>query len=260
MSAAVARLAGGGSSGKLARSYAPSGRLAVGMGSSGKWSTIIGVTLALAAPGAAHAATVTTDKACYKAGEAGTVSVAGFIPGSTVDATVDGQPMVNLLPDGSGVGSAPFTPLAAPDKGEATETLTATGALNTAITAQVTYRVTATEVKMSRRSAKLSAKVTWRLSGFGGGNAYLHVARRNAKGKTVTVRTLKLGALTGPCGALTARTPQLPLARPKPGTTYVLRFNTRRASTAAAFVQRTVRTPSARKTKKKARTRGVSLG
>ena len=96
---------------------------------------------------------------------------------------------------------------------------------------------------MSPGSAKLGAKVTWRLSGFGAGNAYLHVARRNAKGKTVTVRTLKLGALTGPCGALTARTLQLPLARPQPGTTYLLRFNTRSSPTAAALVQRTVRTP-----------------
>ena len=48
-----------------------------------------------------------------------------------------------------------------------------------------------------------SATVTWRLSGLRAGTAYLHVARRNAAGKTVTVRTLKLGALTAPCGALT---------------------------------------------------------
>ena len=245
MSAAVARLTGGGNSGKLARSYARSGRLAAGMGVSVKWSTVIVVVFALAAPGAAQAASVTTDKACYKAGEAGTVSVAGFLSGSTVDATVEGQPMVNLLPDGSGAASAPFTPLASPDTGETTETLSATDALNAAITAQVTYRVTATEVTMSPGSARLGAKVTWRLSGFGAGNAYLHVARRNASGRTVTVRTLKLGALTGPCGGLTARTLQLPLARPQAGTTYLLRFNTRNSPTAAALVQRTVRTPSA---------------
>ena len=217
------------------------------MGSSVRWSTVFVATVALAAPGAAHAAAVTTDKACYKAGEAGTLSVSGFLSGSTVDATVEGQPMVNLLPDGSGAASAPFTPLASPETGETTETLTATDALNAAVTAQVTYRVTATELTMSPSSAKLGAKVTWRLSGFGAGNAYLHVARRNAKGKTVTVRTLKLGALTGPCGALTARTAQLPLARPEPGTTYLLRFNTRNSPTAAALVQRTVRTPKAKR-------------
>jgi len=214
------------------------------MGSSVRWSTVIVVTVALAAPAAAHAATVTTDKACYKAGEAGTVSVAGFVSGSTVDATVEGQPMVNLLPDGAGAASAPFTPLASPDTGEATETLVASDAQNAAVTGQVTYRVTATEVAMSPASAKLGAKVTWRLSGFGAGNAYLHVARRNASGRTVTVRTLKLGALTGPCGALTARTAQLPLAKPAPRTTYLLRFNTRSAPTAPALVQRTVRTAS----------------
>jgi len=219
------------------------------MGSLVRWSTVIVVTVALSAPAAAHAATVTTDKACYKAGEPGTVSVAGFAPGSTVDATVEAQPMVNLLPDGAGVASAPFTPLASPDTGETSETLVATDALNPAITAQVTYRVTATEVTMSPGSAKLTAKVTWRLSGFGAGSAYLHVARRNANGRTVTVRTLKLGALTGPCGALTARTAQLPLAKPAPGTTYLLRFNTRSAPTAPALVQRTVRTPSARSKK-----------
>ena len=187
MSAAVARRTGGGSSGKVARSYAPSGRLAAGMGSSVKWSTVIVALVALASPGVAGAASVTTDKACYKEGEAGTVSVAGFVSGSTVDATVEGQPMVNLLPDGSGVARAPFTPLASPDTGETSETLTATDAQNAAITAQVTYRVTATEVSMSPGGAKLGAKVTWRLSGFGAGSAYLHVARRNAQGRTVTV-------------------------------------------------------------------------
>ena len=103
---------------------------------------------------------------------------------------------------------------------------------------------------MSPASAKLAAKVTWRLSGFGAGTAYLHVARRNAAGKTVTVRTLKLGALTGPCGALTARTRSFRWPSPRPGTTYLLRFNTRSSPTAAALVQRTVRTPVRARQKK----------
>ena len=166
-----------------------------------------------------------------------------LLGGAVCARTREPLPLVNLLPDGSGAASAPFTPLASPETGETTETLTATDALNAAITAQVTYRVTATELTMRPSSAKLGAKVTWRRSGFGAGNAYLHVARRNAKGKTVTVRTLKLGALTGPCGALTARTAQLPLARPEPGTTYLLRFNTRSSPTAAALVPLLTRAP-----------------
>jgi hypothetical protein len=201
-------------------------------------------TAALVAPSGAAAATVTTDQACYRAGEPGTVTVGGFRDGATVDATVGAEPMVNLLPDGSGAGSAPFTPLASPQTGDVAETLVVTDAAAVPpVTAQVTYRVTETEVKMSPSRARPGATVAWRLSGFGLGSAYLHVARRNAAGRTVTVRTLKLGALAAPCGALTVRLKQLPLAKPAPGTVYVLRFSTQRSATATALVQRTVRTP-----------------
>jgi hypothetical protein len=224
---------------------------------------VIATAALLTLPAGAWAATVTTDKACYKAGEPGTVKVDGFNAGSTVDALVDGQPMVNLLPDGSGSATAPFTPLASPDTGEASETLIATDSnVSPVLTAQTTYKVTATAVKMSPASAKLTAIVKWRLSGFGAGTAYLHVARRNAAGKTVTVRTITLGTLTGACGALTVSTRQLPVAKPSPGTTYLLRFNTRSAPTAAALVSRTVRTPAAAraKTKTKSQTPYAPIG
>lgn len=208
---------------------------------------IVVAVAALALPAGAQAATVTTDKACYRAGEEGTVRVGGFRPASTVDATVEGQPMVNLLPDGSGGASAPFTPLASPDRGDVEETLIATDAgQSPVLTAQTTYRVTATTVTMSPSRAALSSKVTWKLAGFGPGTAYLHVARRNAAGRTVTVKTLKLGALAAPCGALTARTKQLPLPHPEQGRTYELRFSTTRSPTATALVKRTVTTPAAR--------------
>jgi hypothetical protein len=198
--------------------------------------------VAVLLPASAQAATVTTDKACYRAGEEGTVTVGGFRPASTVDTTVAGEPMVNLLPDAGGGASAPFTPLASPDRGDVEETLLATDANQSPVlTAQTTYRVTATAVTMTPKRAKSSAKVTWKLSGFGLGTAYLHVARRNAAGRTVTVKTLKLGALTAPCGALTVRTKQLPLPRPEKGRVYELRFSIHRSATATAYVKRTVR-------------------
>lgn len=205
-------------------------------------SAIVVAVAALTLPGGAQAATVTTDKACYRAGEEGTVAVAGFRTASTVDATVEGQPMVNLLPDGTGGASAPFTPLASPAKGDVAETLIATDAnLSPVLTAQTTYRVTATSVTMSPSRASSSATVTWKLAGFGLGTAYLHVARRNAAGKTVTVKTLKLGTLTAPCGGLTVRTKQLPLPRPEKGRVYELRFSIQRSPTATAYVKRTIR-------------------
>lgn len=220
------------------------------MGSPGRIRSTIAATLvaALAPAVAAYAdPAVTTDKACYRAGASGTVRVTGFRPGSTIDATVDGQPMVNLLPDGSGASSAPFTPLASPASGDVAETLTATDATQSPVlSAQVTYRVTATTARMTPSRAKLSSKVTWTLGGFGPGTAYLHVARVNAAGRSVTVRVLKLGALTGPCGGLTVRTTQLPLARPAAGRTYLLRFKTTASPTAAALVERRVSTPAKR--------------
>ncbi len=213
---------------------------------------IVVAVAALTLPAGAQAATVTTDKACYREGEEGTVTVAGFRTASTVDATVEGQPMVNLLPDGTGGASAPFTPLASPSRGDVAEALIATDSgQSPVLTAQTTYRVTATTVTMAPSRASSSARVRWRLAGFGLGTAYLHVARRNAAGKTVTVRTLKLGTLAAPCGALTVRTRQLPLARPEAGRVYELRFSTTRSRTATAIVKRTVRAPAARKRAKK---------
>lgn len=205
-------------------------------------SALIVVTAALALPAGAGAATVTTDKACYRAGEEGTVTVTDFRGGSTVDATVEGQPMVNLQPDGAGAATAPFTPLASPSRGEVPETLVATDATTSPVlTAQTTYRVTATAVTMTPGRAGSSAQVTWKLSGFGLGTAYLHVARRNAAGKTVTVKTIRLGTLTAPCGALTVRTKQLPIPRPERGRVYELRFSTTSVPTVPALVRRTVR-------------------
>jgi hypothetical protein len=212
------------------------------MGAARRTCSIIVLATVLALPAAAPAATVTTDKACYRDGEPGTVRVTGFTPGDTIDATVDGQPMVNLLPDGTGAASAPFTPLASPTAGDVPETLVATdGGVNPPVSPQVTYRVTATDVRMTPSSASPSAKVTWTLRGFGAGTAYLHVARRNGAGRTVTVARITLGTLTGPCGSLTVRTRQLPIPHPRRGTTYVLRFNTATAPTVPGLVQRTVR-------------------
>ena len=209
-----------------------------------RFPAIVVIGVAVMLPAGAGAATVTTDKACYRAGEEGTVSVGEFRSGSTVDATVEGQPMVNLLPDGTGAASAPFTPLASPARGDVPETIVATDAgQSPVLTAQTTYRVTATTVTMTPRRAAPSAKVTWKLAGFGPGTAYLHVARRNAAGKTVTVKTLKLGTLAAPCGALTVRTKQLPLPRPEAGRVYELRFSATRSTTATALVKRTVRAP-----------------
>lgn len=197
-----------------------------------------------ALPAAAQAAAVSTDLACYRAGQEGEITVTGFRPGATVDATVEGQPMVNLLPGPDGLATAPFTPLASPTSGEVEEALVATDdSVAPVLTAQTTYRVTATTVKMVPSAAKLSQRVTWQLTGFMPGTAWLHVARRNAKGRSVTVRSLRLGKLAAPCGSLTVRTKQLPLARPQRGRTYELRFSTTRRTTATALVRRVVRTP-----------------
>lgn len=197
-----------------------------------------------ALPAGAHAAAVSTDRACYRAGQEGEVTVTGFRPGATVDALVDGQPMVNLLPASDGAATAPFTPLASPTAGDVEETLVAAdGSASPVLSTQTTYRVTATTVKMVPSAAKLSQTVTWRLAGFMPGTAWLHVARRNAKGRSVTVRSLRLGRLAPPCGSLTVRTKQLPLERPQRRTTYELRFGTTGRTTATALVRRIVRTP-----------------
>jgi hypothetical protein len=215
------------------------------MGGSGRssWGVLPAVVAALVLPAGAQATAVSTDMACYRAGQEGEVTVTGFRPGATVDAVVEGQPMVNLMPASDGSATAPFTPLASPASGDVDETLVATDdSTSPVLTAQTTYRVTATTVKMVPSAAKLSQTVTWRLAGFMPGTAWLHVARRNARGRSVTVRSLRLGTLAGPCGSLSVRTRQLPLAKPQRGTTYELRFSATRRTTATALVRRIVRT------------------
>jgi hypothetical protein len=152
----------------------------------------VAVTLAtLAAPSAAHAASLTTDpaKPCYRSRESVNFVGAGFMPSSTANLTRDG------------VFVAPITQ----DTGTQIRTYTATDANNPVLTASVSVTVTAVGVTLTPRTGSVSRRFRIRARGFTTGDTlWAHIVHRRSK------RHVKVGTLKGACHNLRARMRLLP--------------------------------------------------
>jgi hypothetical protein len=84
--------------------------------------------------------------------------------------------------------------------------------------------------------------VTFRPFGFvEGGTIYAHYALTVSDTVHRLVKTVRLGALKGPCGDGSFKVRQLPLAKPRPGV-YEIQFDTSRAyhRQQGVYVERTV--------------------
>ena len=126
---------------------------------------------------AAQAATVTTDRPCYRGGETVRVNGTGFTPGATYTASVNGQQLPNgsgtVRPDGGLSGG--FTTGAVQGAAERSFTFGATDGVNSAL---ATYTVTPFGVVFSPSSGNpRTLRVRFRGFGFGKGKrVYLHLS------------------------------------------------------------------------------------
>lgn len=166
----------------------------------------VAVTLAtLAAPSAAHAASLTTDpaKPCYRSKESVSFVGSGFMPSSTVNLTRDGVFVSPIPTDITGQFNAGLG--LRQDTGTSIRTYTATDANNPALTASVPVTVTAWGVSLSPRNGSVSRRFRIRARGFTTGDIlWAHIVHPRSK------RHVKVGTLKGACHNLRARMRLLP--------------------------------------------------
>jgi hypothetical protein len=175
-----------------------------------------------AAPHAAAAATITTDRACYRPGATATATFSGFTAGpDPFDLRVNDDVAAEVRIDGAGAGSATFrVPRGAPP-----QPVTVRLQDSLAILAETTVRVSVPVVEMSPTRAKPTTRVAYLATGFDtGGPVYLHVVRGRR-----ALRTLRLGTADRPCGEVLARIAQIPLRGPVAKGTYRLQFDASRS-------------------------------
>ena len=161
----------------------------------------VAVTLAaLAAPSAAHAASLTTDpaKPCYRSGESLNFVGSGFTPSSTANLTRDGVFVSPIPTDATGQFNASLR--LQQDQGTQSRTYTATDANNPTLSASVPVTVSAVGVALSPRTGSVSRRFRIRARGFTTGETlWAHIVHRRAK------RHVKVGRLRGACHTLRTR-------------------------------------------------------
>jgi hypothetical protein len=157
------------------------------------------VSLSLAAPGAASAATITADpvRPCYRETTQVNLVARDYTPNGNVDFTREGRLVATLQADGVGTIQARLT-LPGLLTGERVLTYVGTDQTNPALTAQVSLRTTATDVRVAPRTGRPNRRLRIRARGFKGGRTlWAHITR--AKRGAARVRTVRIGRVRGRC-------------------------------------------------------------
>jgi len=186
---------------------------------------LAGPALALLIPGAAQAATLSTDQPCYVEREPMTISGSGWVPGSRWSVQAD-QIFAAGDADGAGAFStlepAPFLS----SSGVKPKTFTLTGDQDGTEVASTTFKVVNFLVKPAKANGKPTKTTRWAFSGFlPGRKIYFHVKRGRK------VYTEKAGRGDRTCGNLRTRVrrlPAVPASQIKFGTYKVIVDNRRK--------------------------------
>lgn len=185
---------------------------------------IAALALLLAAPASAAAATLDTDRSCYREGSRVRLSGEGYTPGSPIAISLRGEPYGATQADGQGrieaIGRAP----AIRDPFESLS-LRATDARDPNRQGTAVLRITKLGVAITpRRGGRPNRRVTFRARGFTErGPLYLHYLTPGGR----LYDTVRLGRLKGSCGTLAVRRELIPSPRARAGR-WRLRFDTER--------------------------------
>ena len=166
----------------------------------------VAVTLAaLAAPSAAHAASLTANpaKSCYRSGEPVHFIGDGFTASSSANLTRDGVFVGSLNTDAAGRFDAGLRLLQG--TGSEERTYTATDASNPALSASAPVTVSAVAVGLSPANGPVSRRFRILARGFTTGKTlWAHIVHKRSK------RLLKIGRLRGACHTLATHRRLLP--------------------------------------------------
>ena len=170
-----------------------------------RYLAVVAAAVALAAPSAASAAslTVSPQKRCYSAGEEVNLLGTGFSPLGNATITRDGAMVGSLPNDANGSFNGLLT--LAQNRGKRTRTYTAADDIDPTITASAQITVSAVRVSLTPANGPPGRLMTIAANGFSTGpTLWAHVKRGKTK------RTLKIGGLKGACGGLKTRRRLLP--------------------------------------------------
>ena len=159
--------------------------------------------VALAAPAAARAATITASGTCFVSSRQIAITGAGFTAGSQV--TISGGVFGSALADAAGnistTVSAPAVSTIAPKK----VAITASDGTNSGgATVSIIRDVLVTNAPLSGRPRQ---KTTWHFAGFPSGAAIYGHFRWHGR----TIKNYRFGKPTGPCGTLSVRARRIPV-------------------------------------------------
>ncbi len=167
-------------------------------------AVLAAAAVALAAPAAAQAATITVSGTCFVSSRQIAITGAGFTAGAQV--TISGGVFGSALADAAGnistTVSAPAVTTIAPRQ----VAITASDGTNSGgATVAVIRDVLVTNAPLSGRPRQ---KTTWHFSGFPSGTAIYGHYRWHGR----TIKNYRFGKPTGPCGTLTVRARRIPVA------------------------------------------------
>jgi hypothetical protein len=164
-------------------------------------------TLALAAPIAASAATLTADPAdpCYREQQTVHLVAQGYTPNGFVDFTRAGESIARIQADASGAIFADLT-LRGLLSGQRLLTYVGTDVTDPSITAQVSLLTTATDVTVEPDDGAPHRLLTIRGRGFfGGRTVWAHVVRLGRGARASASRTVRIGRVRGACKKVKAK-------------------------------------------------------
>ena len=199
----------------------------------GTTTLALGLLALLATAGGAPAATLTTDRSCYRPGELIRATITGFPADSSavfygngvrlIGADGAGGEETSLVGDGTLDVEAPATTVGTRTEEldlQAQATITDPYGSDTFVTAERTVQlIQRFDVGQRPTTASPRSFVTYTVTGATRLRpVYLHVTRRSLSTRRVAQRrTVRLGTPRPPCGRLTARVRRLGFANPRPG-------------------------------------------
>ena len=181
----------------------------------------VGAAALLATPGSADAATagIAPTKACYRSGESVLLAGGGYTPNSFVRVTSSGRRIGTLDTSAQGIFAGLLRLHLG--SGERVKRYAAVDAVNPALTASRSVRVSAVAVSVRPRSGRPGRRLRIRARGFTTGRRlYAHVVRRRYR------RNVRVGRLRHACHRLRGRR-RVFSSRTRPGV-YRVQFDTRR--------------------------------
>ena len=185
-------------------------------------ATAVAAVLTAATAPSAMGATIVSQRECFREGESAGFIGTGFQPGQEIAVSLDGRQFATDTADATGTLAGAVSPLPAIARSQATRALSMTQTSNPALTATKNFQETKLYVVTKPGSFRPGRRLRIRAGGFYGAGPTLYGHVRGPKR-----RNLRIGAVTGACGKVSATRKVILKRRDRAGF-YIVQFDTSR--------------------------------